>query len=107
MDQNKLRKLAGLATISENADLRNNANFQARMQEKITDIYEELDRIQKFTDSADFKKFIIAFNEDAAEDFDLDSTNVHDIIFEIRQDLTNAAFALNAIYQICSGTNPT
>jgi hypothetical protein len=50
-----LRKLAGLATISENADLRNNANFQARMQEKFTDIDGELDKIQKFTDSIDLK----------------------------------------------------
>jgi hypothetical protein len=46
------------------------------------------------------------FDRDAAEAFveDFDSNNVHDIIFEIRQDLTNASFALNAIYQICSGT---
>ena len=107
MDQNKLRKLAGLATISENADLRNNANFQARMQEKFEDISEKLDEIIKFTGSTDFDKFSQFFDGDEAEEnYDLHSSLDH-VIFQIREDLRNAQFAMNSIYHICSGTNPT
>lgn len=110
MDQNKLRRLAGLPVIAENTDLRNNANFQSRMLEKFEHVKDNFAEIQKFIDSADFDKFLDLHDAEAARAYRDDSVGysndsaIFDIVADLQGYLENAQTAMDAIYEICSGT---
>jgi septation ring formation regulator EzrA len=76
MDQNTLRKLAGLKAINENPDLLKNENFLSRVEEKMEEIAQKFHEIEQFLTSADFKKYVEAHKvlHSADEKAEIDKT---------------------------------
>lgn len=102
MDQNKLRKLAGLPVIFEN--LRNNANFQSRMLEKFENAKDHFGEIRKFINSSDFDKFLELYNEEAEQNHSA-NLSIVDIAGELAENLENAEAIMGKIHQVCSKAN--
>lgn len=89
MDENTLRRLAGLQVLHENPDLSKNENFLSRVEDKMEEIAQKFAEIEKFLTSTDLKKYVETQKHLYSA---YDKAEIDKIIGEISRNLTSAAF---------------